>query len=380
MNRLWIRISIIITIVLIFGMLLPMMIGIAMREFNLNENPPPPESPEDLGPAEFRGRIEERTPRFFPGWFVLRNLIPQLIGITLISILVGVLLSRNLSAPLSKLADAARAIGARDLTQRVEIRGSQEVREVSLAFNDMAADLEQAETLRQNLLADVAHELRTPLTVIQGNLQAILDEVYQLDQAEIARLYDQTRQLSHLVDDLRELAQAEARQLALEMTDVDLAVLAKDVTEMYAPITEAAGIELHTEISEGLPTIRGDRARLMQCLQNLLNNAIRYTATAPSGPNPEGSRVTLTLNGDAENLELRVSDTGSGIDPAHLPHVFDRFYRADPARTRETGGAGLGLAITRAIVQVHGGEIMAESEGEGRGSAFVIRFSVGSRS
>jgi signal transduction histidine kinase len=380
MNRLWIRISFIITIVLIFGMLLPMMIGIAMREFNLNENPPPPELSEDLGPAEFRARIEERAPRFFPGWFVLRNLIPQLIGITIISILVGVLLSRNLSAPLSKLADAARAIGARDLTQRVEIHGSQEIQEVSLAFNEMAADLEQAEVLRQNLLTDVAHELRTPLTVIQGNLQAILDEVYQLDQAEIARLYDQTRQLSRLVDDLRELAQAEARQLPLERTDVDLAALANDVTGMYAPIAEAAGIELRTQISEGLPAIWGDRARLTQCLQNLLNNAIRHTAVTPSGPNPEGGVVTLTLNRDAENLELRVADTGSGIDPAQLPHVFDRFYRADPARARETGGTGLGLAITRAIVQVHGGEIFAESEGEGKGSTFVIRFTVGSRS
>jgi signal transduction histidine kinase len=378
MNRLWIRISFIITIVLIFGMLLPMMIGIAMREFNLNENPPPPELSEDLGPAEFRARIEERAPRFFPGWFVLRNLIPQLIGITIISILVGVLLSRNLSAPLSKLADAARAIGARHLTQRVEIHGSQEIQEVSLAFNEMAADLEQAEVLRQNLLTDVAHELRTPLTVIQGNLQAILDEVYQLDQAEIARLYDQTRQLSRLVDDLRELAQAEARQLPLERTDVDLAALANDVTGMYAPIAEAAGIELRTQISEGLPAIWGDRARLTQCLQNLLNNAIRHTAVTPSGPNPEGGVVTLTLNRDAENLELRVADTGSGIDPAQLPHVFDRFYRADPARARETGGTGLGLAITRAIVEVHGGEIFAESEGEGKGSTFVIRFTVGS--
>jgi signal transduction histidine kinase len=380
MNRLWIRISFIITVVLIFGMLLPMMVGIAMREFNLNENPPPPDLSEDLGPAEFRARIEERAPRFFPGWFVLRNLIPQLIGITIISILVGVLLSRNLSAPLSKLADAARAIGARDLTQRVEIHGSQEIQEVSLAFNEMAADLEQAEVLRQNLLTDVAHELRTPLTVIQGNLQAILDEVYQLDQAEIARLYDQTRQLSRLVDDLRELAQAEARQLPLERTDVDLAALANDVTGMYAPIAEAAGIELRTQISEGLPAIWGDRARLTQCLQNLLNNAIRHTAVTPSGPNPEGGVVTLTLNRDAENLELRVADTGSGIDPAQLPHVFDRFYRADPARARETGGTGLGLAITRAIVQVHGGEIFAESEGEGKGSTFVIRFTVGSRS
>jgi len=367
MNRLWVRISLIIVIVLIFGMLLPLMIGIGMREFNLNENPPP-ERAEYFDPEELRARIEERGPRIFPGWFVLQNLIPLLIGATIVSIVIGVLFSRNLSAPLSKLADAARAIGGLDLTQRVEIRGSQEIQDVSMAFNEMAADLEQGEILRQNLLADVAHELRTPLTVIQGNLQAILDEVYDLNRTEIARLYDQTRQLSRLVDDLRELAQAEARQLPLEFSDVDLTELVKDVTELYAPITDTAGIELCTQISEDLPTIQGDRARLTQCLQNLLNNAFRYTA--------EGDRVNLTLSGDREALELRVADTGSGINLEHLAHVFDRFYRADPARSRKTGSTGLGLAITRAIVKAHGGEISAESKGEGMGSIFVIRFPI----
>jgi two-component system OmpR family sensor kinase/two-component system sensor histidine kinase BaeS len=292
---------------------------------------------------------------------------------------LGALLVRGITRPLAQLTAASRAIASGDLDARVPTRSQDEVGQLAAAFNQMAADLARAEEARRQQAADIAHELRTPLTVIQGNLQAILDEVYQLDQAEIARLYDQTRQLSRLVDDLRELAQAEARQLPLEMTDVDLAALANDVAGMYAPIAEAAGIELQTQISEGLPTIRGDRARLTQCLQNLLNNAIRYTAATPSGTNPEGGRVTLTLNGDDENLELRVADTGFGINPAQLPHVFDRFYRADPARARETGGTGLGLAITRAIVQVHEGEIFAESEGEGRGSTFVIHFPIGSK-
>ena len=232
----------------------------------------------------------------------------------------------------------------------------------------MAADLEQAETLRQNLLADVAHELRTPLSVIQGNLQAILDDVFELDKTEIAQLYDQTRQLSRLVDDLHELAQAEAGQLHLEMTDLDLADLLADVTGIYTPIADATGIELQTRSSEGLPSIRGDRARLTQCLQNLLTNALRFT--------PPGGKVNVTLEGNSYHVTLRVADSGAGIVPEHLPYIFDRFYRANPARSRETGGAGLGLAITRAIIEAHKGEIEAHSDGEGMGSTLTIRLPV----
>jgi len=324
---------------------------------------PPPEQPVDTSPGfpEGFGGIPER---FFPGRYILDNLTPYLIGITLLSIAVGILLSRSVSAPLSRLAQAACSIGRRDLSQRVEVHGSQEIQEVAQAFNEMAAELHQAEILRQNLLADVAHELRTPITVIQGNLQAILDDVYELDKAEIAQLYDQTRQLTHLVDDLRELAQAEARQLPLEMIPLDMTVLLADVAAMYEPIAESLSIELRTRIVEGVPLIRGDRARLMQCLQNLLSNAFRHT--------PKGGVVTLSLQIDPKTVQVSVSDTGSGISPEHLPHVFDRFYRADPARARQTGGTGLGLAITRAFIQAHGGDISATSAGAGQGSTFTI--------
>jgi signal transduction histidine kinase len=278
---------------------------------------------------------------------------------------VGIVLSHGLSAPLSNLAEAARAIGGRDLSKRVDIRGSQEVQEVAWAFNEMAADLEDAETLRQNLLAEVAHELRTPLSVIQGNLQAILDDVYELDKTEIAQLYDQTRQLSRLVDDLHKLAQADAGQLHLEMADVDMVSLLADVAGIYHPIAEAAGVEFETRSTDELPLIRGDQARLTQCLQNLLINALQYT--------PAGGKVIVTLDGNPDYIILQVDDTGAGIMPEHLPYVFDRFYRVDPARSRETGGTGLGLAITRAITEAHKGEITAHSDGEGLGSTFTLQ-------
>lgn len=365
LNRLWVRISFVLILVILFGMLFPIAFGIAMREFQIDSTasaPPTPAATANWQPPVNHPPEQGRNP--FPGRPILENMAPLLLVITAVSILVGVLLSRNLSAPLSKLAEVARSLGRRDLSQRVTVRGSQEIQELALAFNQMAADLQQAETLRRNLLADVAHELRTPVTVIQGNLQAILDDVYELDKAEIARLYDQTRQLSHLVDDLHELALAEARQLPLQKISVDVKLLLEETAAAYAPIAEAEGIVLHADLSEGL-LIQGDRARLMQCLHNLLSNAIRHT--------PLGGVVTVASRQMGEAVEIRVGDTGSGIAPEHLPHVFDRFYRADPARSRQTGGAGLGLAITRAIIEAHGGQISAVSEGLGLGSEFIIQ-------
>lgn len=362
-NRLWVRISLAITVVVIFATLLPMVVGIAIREFRYDTQSWP-EARQEMA-YETWSEMRADPPPFFPGRFVLENIAPLLAAVTILGLSVGVLLSQGLSAPLSRLAEAARAIGGHDLSQRVVVRGSQEVQEVAHAFNEMAADLEQAEALRQNLLADVAHELRTPLSVIQGNLQAILDDVFELDKAEIARLYDQTRHLSRLVDDLRELTQAEARQLHIRMIPVDMLALTANVTAAYIPIAEAAGIQFETHAPERLPPIKGDPDRLAQCLQNLLNNAFRYT--------PKDGQVTLTLAGDPTGIRLQISDTGLGIPLKHLPHIFDRFYRVDPARPRETGGTGLGLAITRAIVKIHMGEVEAYSDGEGTGSTFTIR-------
>jgi signal transduction histidine kinase len=357
MNRLWVRISLSFTLVVIFAIVLPLAVGITMR-FNTGE---PLFTQKQI--EEFRENNPWRD-EDAPGTNILRNMTQIIIFVTILGIIAGMFSTRGLTAPLSTLANAARAIGGRDLSQRVEVRGAQEIQDVARAFNEMASQLEQAEKLRQNLLADVAHELRTPITVIQGNLQAILDDVYELDKSEIAQLYDQTRQLSRLVDDLRDLAQAEARQLPLEITEVDFATLLDDVISIYTPIMESAGIELEKVFSEGIPLIQGDCNRLTQCLQNLLNNSIRFT--------PQGGKVTLVLDGNPKKLILKIIDSGTGIHPDHLPHIFDRFYRADPARARGTGGTGLGLAITRAIIESHGGSIQAASDGNGSGSTFSI--------
>jgi signal transduction histidine kinase len=280
-------------------------------------------------------------------------------------IVFGVVMSRSLTAPLNDLAEAAQAIGARKLSQRVAEKGSDELRAVARAFNQMASDLEQGEQLRRNLLADVAHELRTPISVLQANLQAILDEVYPLDQTEIAHLYEQSRLLGRLAEDLHLLAQAEARQLPLHLQETNLVPLVKGTVDTFRPSAEAKGVTLNTQFPTGTPSIQVDTARINQVLQNLLANALRHT--------PANGTITMCIQAEPEAISLSVADTGDGISPEHLPHIFDRFYRPDPARSRDRGGAGLGLAIARAIVEAHGGRIKATSQGiPGQGSKFTI--------
>ncbi|MCC7447724.1 MAG: HAMP domain-containing protein [Anaerolineae bacterium] len=297
-----------------------------------------------------------------PGFAVLVGVIGGGGGI-----LFGIAASRYLTAPLNRLAAAAQAIEARDLTRRVEVKGSQETIAVAQAFNNMAAALEHAEKLRRNLMADIAHELRTPLSALQGNLRAILDNVYTLDKGEVARLYDQTRILSRLVNDLHELTLAESQQLHLNMQRVHLASVVRNVAQTFEPIAEMQGVALDVQMPASLPPITGDAIRLEQVLHNLLANALRYT--------PDGGTIYICAEVAVAAIKLSVRDTGEGIPPEHLPYVFERFYRADRARSRASGGTGLGLAIVRAIVESHRGSITVTSDGvAGRGTTFTITF------
>jgi two-component system OmpR family sensor kinase len=281
-----------------------------------------------------------------------------------LGLLLGLILSRSLSAPLQRLADAARGVANRDFSQRVTVGGSAEMAQVSSAFNDMAAALEQAEQLRRNLMADIAHELRTPLSVLQGNLQAILDGVYPLDRAEIAQLFDETRLLSRLVDDLRELALAEAGKLDLSLQPIAVGQLLHSTGEQFVPAFEAQGLEWIADIPNDLPMVMADPDRVSQIVRNLLVNALRHT--------PSGGSITVAASSRDDAVQITVADTGEGIAAADLPRVFDRFWRADPSRSRQTnwdGGTGLGLSIAQGLVQAQGGRIWVESA-LGEGSAF----------
>jgi len=285
-------------------------------------------------------------------------------------VLLGLAFSRSLSAPLQRLATAARAVARRDFSHRVQVGGSAEVAAVSQAFNEMSTALEQADELRKSLMADVAHELRTPLSVLQGNLQAILDDVYPLEKPEISRLYDQTRLLSRLVEDLRELALADAGKLHMNLQPTDIGQVLHNTSDHLAPTAEQAGVHLTVQVTE-LPVVQADPDRIAQVLNNLLANALRYT--------PDGGTITVTASATAEGVKVTVADTGEGIAPEILPHIFDRFWRADHARAREVGGpggSGLGLSIAQSLVQAHGGRIWAEST-LGQGSAFHFTLPVG---
>ena len=285
---------------------------------------------------------------------------------------LGILLARTLAAPLRTVSTVAQAIAAGDFSQRAPEQGTEETRSLGRSFNQMAASLEQAEELRRNLVADVAHELRTPLTVIQGNLQALLDGVYPLEQAEIATIYDETRLLSRLVADLRELAQAEAGQLKLELQPAELTPLLQQTVDGFAPFARDQQVSLQLDLAGRLPPAMADADRTAQVLRNLISNALRHAQA--------GSWVRVSAAPAGDSLRIIVADNGPGIAPEALPHGCDRFWTrsaATPARQGEASGSGLGLAIARRLVEAQGGQIGVTSQA-GRGTEFWFTLPIAS--
>jgi signal transduction histidine kinase len=354
MNRLWVRLSLMIAGVLFFVFFLQFLSIITSPDFA----PPGAADQAGLHAPEGDGGPLQAGRAEIAGRLVNFMLLSVAVGLA-----AGIVIGRVVSAPISDLAQAAHSVGAGDLAARVEPRGSQEMVELARSFNKMAAELQRGETLRSNLMADVSHELRTPLTVLEGNLRAALDHVYGLDEAEIANLYGQTRHLIRLVKDLRELALAEGHELPLERQLTDLNALAVETLQAMEPLAAERGVAL-TNHAETLPQINADPIRLRQVLFNLLANALRHT--------PTGGEVSIEGGSTAEEVCLAVRDTGEGLAPEQLAAVFDRFYRVDKSRSRDSGGTGLGLAIVKAIVEAHGGRVTAESVGPGRGSKFSI--------
>ena len=350
MKRLWVQLSLIYTTTLVgVAVILTVLISLQIASTDFADRVPEGLSAADI--ASLTQLNESGTLQtMFRAFFSLQ--IVWLFIVTIITaILVSIYANWRLTRPLTQLEEATTRAAQPSLRSYTTISGSSEIEGLASAFNTMIDELETSETRRQNLLADVSHELRTPLTVLSSNLRAMLDGVQTAEPAQIAKLYDQTRQIHHLVDDLHDLAQAEANQLPMQWETVDMRLLLTQAAELFTPLAEDQQLHLSLDLPTVAPPIRGDSARLTQVLQNLVSNALRYAH----------SEIALSLAVKPDCLVVSVANDGEGIAAEHLPHLFDRFYRADSSRSRETGGTGLGLAIVQSIIHAHQGTVSAQS-------------------
>jgi len=280
-----------------------------------------------------------------------------------IALSITFFLSRRILAPVRALTLAAKRLGSGDFSQRVEVKDKSELGELASTFNSMASDLERAERLRQNLVADVAHELRTPLSNLRGYLEAVRDGVVKPDARTIRSLDEEAGLLSRLVDDLQELSLVEAGELKLVYQLEDISELINQVVTSAQAQATAKGVSISIELADKLPLVNIDSYRVRQVLRNLLENAIAHTAG--------GDNITIAARQSHNFIEVMVTDTGEGIPADDLPNIFERFYRVDKSRSKATGGSGLGLTIAKRLVEAHGGKIEAQSE-LGKGSCFTF--------
>jgi signal transduction histidine kinase len=352
--------------------------------------------------------IRARGPGFDPiqtGFIstVNRSLLLAAGAAGLVALLLTVALSRRILGPVEALTAAARKMEKGDLSQRVTVRSQDEIGELARAFNAMADGLARIEQLRRHMVTDVAHELRTPLTNIRGYLEALRDGVARPDGPLIDSLHEEALLLNHLIDDLQDLALAEAGQLRLARHPVALGPLVERAVGALRPALAERDLVIAVDLPADLPCADADAARVAQVLRNLLNNAIMHTPPGgtitvevttdhrppttdqnqePRTENQQSASETLTVTRSPAHLltcsssvVVRVRDTGPGIAAEHLPHIFERFYRADRARARATGGAGLGLTIVKQLVEAHGGRVWATSA-PGQGTTFTFTLPV----
>jgi two-component system OmpR family sensor kinase/two-component system sensor histidine kinase BaeS len=263
------------------------------------------------------------------------------------------LLSRRIITPLAQVTGAARAVTDGQLGTRVKIEGDDDLGVLSQSFNQMAEALERNDQERRNLFADIAHELRTPLSVLRGRLEGIVDGVYQAEPEQIVPALEETYLLERLVDDLRLLTMAETRQLHYDLKQVDLAELAGRAIDLFRAEADEKRIELSLQTATEKAEITADPLRTEQVIGNLLSNALRYV--------PEGGKIWIEVERLGDRVVLSIDDSGPGIPEADLPYIFDRFWRGDKSRSRSSGGAGLGLAIARQLVEAQGGRITASN-------------------
>ncbi len=285
---------------------------------------------------------------------------------TLAAALASLLVSRRVVEPLRYVLAVTSRIASGRYGERVPVRYSDELGELSQSFNAMARALEEAERRRVEVISDVSHELRTPLSTIRGYVEGLAEGVVEPSQETWTLLYAEFERLGRLVDDLRRLSRAEAGQLDLNTAPISPAETVRFAVGGMLPLFDEKGVELKNTVPEDLPSVLADVDRVVQVLSNLLSNALAHT--------PDGGRVVVKAEARGDEVTFEVTDTGTGIAREHLERVFERFYRVDKSRSRgeARGGSGVGLAIARALVEAMGGRIRVDSPGLGEGATFAF--------
>ena len=308
-----------------------------------------------------------------------RNALNEALGFALAAaftaaVVVSLIVSRQVVAPIRQMMFASQRIADGHYDERVDVPGDiagdgvDELAQLALSFNQMAAKLEYTEDMRRQLIGDVAHELRTPLTTIKGSMEGLMDGVLTADVHTFQQIHRETDRLQRLIDDLQELSRVEAGAYTMNLLLQEVQDLVEITKTTLIRQFEEKGVALNIELDPGLPMVYADEDRIGQVLLNLVGNALQYT--------PAGGIVTIRAKQERDKVLISVSDTGVGIPAEHIDQIFTRFYRVDSSRSRSVGGSGIGLTIARYLTEAHGGRIWAESPGADQGSTFTFTLPV----
>jgi histidine kinase len=288
----------------------------------------------------------------------------------LVAVAVSVFVSRRIVTPIREMMTVSRRIAEGHYKERVSVSGGpawnelDELGRLAVSFNQMAAQLEQIEATRRELIGNVAHELRTPLATIKGSMEGLIDGVLPAEATTFQQIYREADRLQRLVTDLQELSRVEAGAFELNVQSVPVHDIVQSAVARLSRQFEEKSVNLETDIPADLPPVQADEGRIDQVLLNLVGNALQYT--------PSSGQVRITAHRQQDEVHIAVSDTGAGIAAEYLPLIFTRFYRVDKSRARVGGGSGIGLTIAKHLVEAHGGRIWAESGGPDGGSVFTF--------
>jgi histidine kinase len=325
-----------------------------------------------MGDASMMGEVTDLELDLFTNF---RNALNEALGLALAAafaaaVVVSLIVSRQVVAPIRQMMFASQRIADGHYDERVDVPGDiagdgvDELAQLALSFNQMAAKLEYTEDMRRQLIGDVAHELRTPLTTIKGSMEGLMDGVLTADVQTFQQIHRQTDRLQRLIDDLQELSRVEAGAYTMNLLLREVQDLVETTKTTLIHQFEEKGVALSIELDPGLPLVYADEDRIGQVLLNLVGNALQYT--------PAGGVVTIRARQERDEVQISISDTGVGIPDEHIDQIFTRFYRVDSSRSRSVGGSGIGLTIAKHLTEAHGGRIWAESPGADQGSTFTF--------